>query len=239
MEIREFKEKLIQNAKMIDVELNEAQIEKLYKYMNLLIEWNQKMNLTSIVDPEEIIVKHFVDSLTIQKYIEKNASVLDVGTGAGFPGIPLKIVREDIKVTLLDSLNKRIIFLDEVIDILELKEVFAIHGRAEEMGRNKEYRERYNTVVSRAVASLSALLEYMSPFVRVGGKLICMKGPKLVEELEESGNAIKTLGLEVEKTEEIVLPNTDMQRNVLTVRKASSTVEKYPRCGTNIRKSPL
>ena len=155
-----FYETITNKTKKINIEISEEQSNKLYEFMNLLLEWNKKINLTSITDPEEIIVKHFIDSFTISKYIEKDAKVIDVGTGAGFPGIPLKIIRDDLKITLLDSLNKRISFLDEVINKLKLKNIITTHARAEEFGRKKENREKYDIATSRAVANTAVLSEY-------------------------------------------------------------------------------
>ena len=172
MEKEEFKKSLIEKANKIDVELNDRQLEEFYLYMNLLLEWNEKINLTAITKPEEIILKHFIDSLTICKYIKQEKSLIDVGTGAGFPGIPLKIVNKDIKITLLDSLNKRINFLDEVIEKLNLKNIETKHGRAEEFGKDKSYRENYDIATSRAVANLSTLSEYLIPLVKIEGRVI-------------------------------------------------------------------
>jgi len=227
------------NLKGLQIELNREQIEKFYSYMNLLLEWNEKINLTAITNPEEVITKHFVDSLTINKYIVKNSRVIDIGTGAGFPGIPLNILRNDIDLLLLDSLNKRIIFLDDIIEKLKLEKVKTIHARAEELGQDKKFREQYDTVVSRAVAPLNVLLEYMLPYVKVGGKCICMKGPKLEEELEQSKISIDTLGGKVEEIDETSLPNTDIKRNILVVRKIRIMDSKYPRKMTNIKSNPL
>jgi len=239
MEYNFFGPMLLQKSSEIRIKINNEQIKKFYKYMELLIGWNKKVNLTAITDPEEIIVKHFIDSLTIQEHISSEDNVIDIGTGAGFPGIPLKILKPASQITLLDSLNKRIKFLEEVINKLELKDIKGIHGRAEELGRDKRYREKYSVATSRAVASLNGLLEYMSPFVKVGGKLICMKGPKLNEELEGSKKAIKLLGLEVKEIEKINLPGTNMDRNILIIEKIKTIAETYPRRGVNIAKTPL
>jgi len=239
MEFNIFHEELSQKLQQIDIEITERQTQMFYEYMNILIEWNEKMNLTTIINPTDIITKHFLDSLTILKHIKDGSSIIDIGTGAGFPGIPLKIYREDTRITLLDSLNKRIVFLEEVINTLRMKNIQAIHARAEEFGRLSEYREQYDIATSRAVSSLNSLLEYMSPFIKVGGKLICMKGPKLMEELDESKNAMKELGLEVVNLEQIALPNMEMERNLLIVKKIASTPDKYPRRATNIKKLPL
>ena len=154
MKIIEFKELMSYYGKKIDIVFNDKQIEQFYNYMNLLLEWNEKINLTSIVEPKEVVLKHFIDSLTINKYIEENATLVDVGTGAGFPGIPIKIYRPDVKVTLVDSLNKRINFLNEVINKLELINIETVHSRVEEFGKNKKYREKFNIVTARAVANL-------------------------------------------------------------------------------------
>lgn len=229
MEIEKFEEILKEYLKEIKIELDEKQVKQFYTYMNLLIEWNEKINLTAITDPEEIIIKHFVDSLTIATHIEKNSTLVDMGTGAGFPGIPLKILREDIKITLVDSLNKRINFLNEVIKELELKDIITVHARAEEFGKNKQYREEFDVATSRAVANLSTLSEYLIPLVKQTGKIIFMKGSEVKEELENAKNAINILGGKIEKEESFNLPNTDMKRNLIIVNKIKATPAKYPR----------
>jgi len=217
----------------------EEQLQKFYQYMNLLIEWNEKINLTAIVEPKEIILKHFMDSLTIIKHIEQNKTVIDIGTGAGFPGIPIKIMREDLKITLLDSLNKRINFLDEVIQKLELKNITAVHARIEEYAKNKQYREKYDIVTSRAVANLTTLSEYMLPMVAVKGMAICMKGSEVNEEILKSKNSIKLLGGEISKIEEFTLPKSDHKRNLILVKKIKQTPSKYPRKPGIPSKEPL
>ena len=174
MDFDEFKDELIIQAKKIDVILDEEQIQKFYKYMELLLEWNEKINLTAIVEPRDVILKHFVDSLTICKELQKNKTLADIGTGAGFPGIPVKILRPDLDITLIDSLNKRVNFLTMVIEALKLEKIIALHGRIEDFGKNKKYREKFDYVTSRAVANLSTLSEYMIPLVKIGGKCICM-----------------------------------------------------------------
>ena len=195
----EFSKKIIQKLMQINISFSEDKVEKFYIYMQLLLEWNKKINLTSIVEPEEIITKHFIDSLTIESYILPNSKVIDVGTGAGFPGIPLKIIREDINILLLDSLNKRIKFLDEVIDKLKLTNIKTIHCRAEEAGQMEEYREKFDIATSRAVANMNILAEYLLPFVKLGGKAIFMKGSNTEDEIRNSQKAIATLGGEKEK----------------------------------------
>jgi len=239
MEREEFFTKLREQSEKIDVTLNKEQLEKLYSYMNLLIEWNEKINLTAITEPEEIIQKHFIDSLTISKFIQDKESVIDVGTGAGFPGIPLKIARSSVNITLLDALNKRLIFLNEVIDKNSLKDIQTIHFRAEEVGKNKKFREKFDVTTSRAVAALNILAEYMLPLVKVGGRCICMKGSNLVEEIENSKNAIQILGGEIEKVEEFKLPNSDMNRTIVIIKKIKETPAKYPRKAGTPSKEPL
>lgn len=227
MEFEVFSKELKNKAEQINIILEERQIENFYKYMNLLLEWNEKMNLTAITEPNEVILKHFIDSLTIANLIEKDQKVIDVGTGAGFPGIPLSIVKEE-NITLLDSLNKRIIFLEEVINKLELKNIKAIHARVEEFAKNKKERESYDIATSRAVASLNVLLEYLLPLVKLNGICICMKGSN-TEEIEEAKNALKILGGEIEKIERITLPESDITRNIVIVKKVRETLLKYPR----------
>ena len=239
MEFNEFKEKLIINVDKLGINLSEIQLKQFYNYMNLLIEWNKKINLTAITEPDEIILKHFVDSLTISKYISDGTKVVDVGTGAGFPGIPLKIVRQDVDITLLDSLQKRINFLDEVINELNLEKITTIHSRVEDFGKNKKYREEFDIATSRAVANLSTLSEYLLPLVKVGGKVISMKGSLIQEELENSKNAIKILGGQIEKVDEFDLPNSDISRNIVLIDKIKTTPNRYPRKAGEPSKKPL
>ena len=238
MEFEIFSEELENAAKQIEIELTKKQIEKFYNYMNLLLEWNEKINLTAIIEPREVILKHFVDSLTIAKYIKENEKLIDVGTGAGFPGIPLSIVKENTDIVLLDSLNKRINFLEEIKQNLKLKNITTIHGRAEEFGKNKNEREKYDIATSRAVASLNILLEYLLPLVKVGGRAICMKGSN-IEEVENAKNALEILGGKIEKIEEITLPNSDIKRNIIIVEKVKNTPLKYPRKPGTPSKEPI
>ena len=197
------------------------------------------MNLTAITDDEGIAVKHFIDSISLLKYIkfENNSKVIDIGTGAGFPGIPLKIMQPEIELTLLDSLNKRLIFLDEVCKKLELNGSL-VHGRAEELGRDESYREKYDIAVSRAVANLPALCEYCLPFVKVGGSFVSMKGPDGENEVDASENAFNILGGKVEKLYRTDLPDNS-KRIIISVKKIANTPLKYPRRGTKISKNPL
>ena len=239
MNKEEFKKVFMEYAKKIDIDINEEQINKFYDYMNLLIEWNKKINLTAITDYNEITLKHFVDSLTINKCIKENNYVVDVGTGAGFPGIPLKIIRDDINIVLVDSLNKRINFLNEVIKELNLKNIETVHARAEEFGRNKKYRQKFDVATSRAVANLSTLSEYMIPLVKINGRCICMKGKEIKEELKDSLNAIKVLGGKVENVEEFELADNDINRSIIYILKEKDTPNKYPRKAGTPSKDPI
>ena len=234
-----FNEKLLEKLNKIQLNVNDEVLNKFWVYMTNLLEWNEKINLTAITDEDDIILKHFIDSLTILEYIPEKSNVIDVGTGAGFPGIPLKIVREDINMTLMDSLNKRITFLNEIINKLGLKKINAIHSRAEELAKIPEHREKYDIAVSRAVANLSTLSEYMIPFVKVGGKCICMKGSNIEEELKTAKNAIKELGGEIEKVINFKLPDSDNERNIIIIKKVRNTKSKYPRKAGMPSKEPL
>ena len=234
-----FKEELEKYLREINIEIEDEKINKFYKYMNLLIEWNEKMNLTAITEQKDIIVKHFVDSLTISKYLEKDESVVDIGTGAGFPGIPLAIINQANKFTLVDSLNKRINFLNDVKEKIELKNITTIHSRAEEFGQNKIYREKFDIAVSRAVAKLNVLVEYLLPTIKVGGKIICMKGSKIKEELDEAKFAVKELGGNIKYQEEFLLPETDIKRNIIIIEKIKNTPKKYPRKSGMPSRQPL
>lgn len=239
MNIDNFKELMSSYAKKIDIVFNDKQLNQFYSYMNLLLEWNEKINLTAITEPKEVILKHFIDSLTISKYIEKNTILADVGTGAGFPGISLKIYRPDIKITLVDSLNKRINFLNEVITNLELKDIDAVHSRIEDFGRNVKYREKFDYVTARAVANVAVLSEYLIPLTKIDGKCIYMKGSEIEEELNNGKNAINILGGKIEKVDEFKLPDTDILRNVIIINKIKNTPNKYPRKAGMPAKEPL
>lgn len=237
MEKIEFEERIKEYALEMNINISNEQIEKFYNYMKLLLDWNEKINLTAIIEPKEIILKHFIDSLTILKYIENDSKVIDVGTGAGFPGVPLKIMRDDIEITLLDSLNKRINFLEEVIKQLELTKIQAIHGRAEEFG--KKQRESFDIVTSRAVANLSTLSEYLVPLAKIGGKCICMKSMNIEEELNQAQKAISLLGGNVENIEKFLLPKSEIERSLIIIKKVKNTPSKYPRKPGTPAKQPL
>lgn len=239
MEKEAFYDLLDSYSRKLEIVFNEKQKEQFFKYMNLLLEWNEKINLTAITKPEEIVLKHFIDSITISKYIKGDSYVADIGTGAGFPGIPLKILRDDIKLVLVDSLNKRIKFLDEVIEKLKLNNTETIHARAEEFGRNKKYRENIDIVTSRAVANLSTLSEYLIPLTKINGKCLCMKGPGAKEEIIEGNKAINILGGTISNIYEFKLPNSDIERNIIEITKIKKTGDKYPRKPGMPAKEPL
>ena len=239
MEKEKFYESMREKSMVLGIDFYVEQLDKFYKYMELLIEWNQKINLTAIIEPEEIILKHFIDSITILKYIEKDAKIVDVGTGAGFPGIPVSIMRPDLKITLVDSLNKRLIFLQEVIKELNLENIEIIHSRAEEFGQNKKYRESFDIATSRAVANLSTLSEYLIPLVKIGGKVISMKAADANNEINDAKNAIEILGGKINKIDEFNLPNSDIGRTIILINKEKSTPNKYPRKPGTPSKEPI
>ena len=239
MEYKDFSKVLIDTAKEIGIDISEEKAKKFFDYMNLLIEWNQKMNLTAITEPNEVVLKHFIDSITIEKYVKEGSKVIDIGTGAGFPGIPLNIIRNDLDITLMDSLNKRINFLNEVIKQNQLNKIDAVHARAEELSRSKKYREKYDVATSRAVASLNVLLEYMMPFVKVGGYCICMKGANVEEEINNAERALKLLNGKIEKVISFSLPGSDYGRNIVIVKKIGETSKVYPRKAGIPSKLPL
>ena len=211
------------------------------KYYQLLIEWNEKINLTAITEETEVAYKHFIDCMSVfnSEVIADGAKVIDIGTGAGFPGIPMKLYNKSLKITLLDSLNKRINFLSEVISQLQLSDMTTLHGRAEDYGVNKAHREQYDICVSRAVANLATLSELCLPFVKVGGYFIAMKGPKAQEELDAAKNAIKLLGGKVEKVVNYDISDTDYDHNMILIKKISATSTKYPRKAPKPAKEPL
>lgn len=239
MLLSEFEKIFMEEAQKINIELDKNQIEKFYKYMKLLIEWNEKINLTAITNRKDILVKHFIDSLTIQRYLGDAVNIIDVGTGAGFPGIPIKIVNPNLKVVLVDSLNKRINFLQDVIKKLNLDNIEVIHARAEDLGQNKKYREAFDIVTSRAVANMSVLSEYLLPLARVNGKCICMKGSDIEEELENSKYAINLLGGKIEQVDKFELSNERIGRNIIIVKKLKNTPNSYPRKAGTPAKKPL
>ncbi len=221
--------------------LDDVKIEKLQKYYELLVEWNEKINLTAITEKSEVATKHFLDSILITDSgkFTSGARVIDVGTGAGFPGLPLKIFDESLNVTLMDSLGKRINFLNEVINVLSLDGVETIHSRAEDLGRDKKHREQYDVAVSRAVANLSTLSELCLPFVKVGGYFISLKGPNVENEIADAKTAIKLLGGQIEDVVNYDIPGTDLNHNMVIIKKISATSTKYPRKAPKPAKEPL
>ncbi len=233
-------QKIVPLCSNFGVEITPEITEKLNLYGNLLIEWNKKINLTAITEPQEVLYKHFYDCILFFKNnkVPKNAKIIDVGTGAGFPGVVLKIVRPDLEVTLLDSLNKRIIFLNDVIEKLGLKGITAVHSRAEDGGKNPNFREKYDIACARAVAAMPVLLEYCAPFVKIGGQFIAMKGPSAQNEVAICKNAVKQLGV----SEPTIICETlinDEQRALVYFKKISQTPPKYPRNSGKIAKQPL
>lgn len=223
----------------LSIPITEEQFERLNRYAQLLVQRNEQINLTAITDPEGIAVKHFFDSIyPFTMFVpEDGAKLIDVGTGAGFPSCPLKIYRDDVHITLLDSLNKRVNFLQELSDSVGL-DAECVHGRAEEFGRKAEYREQYDIATARAVANLRDLCEYCLPFVKVGGAFVALKGSSGQEELDEAKAAIKLLGGKTEKVVEYELPNGD-GRTLIVIRKVSATPSKFPRNAGQMKKKPL
>ena len=236
-----FKEELQRAAVEYGIELNDKQMEQFNRYFELLVEWNEKINLTAITEPKEVAIKHMIDSITAydEALFKDGATVIDVGTGAGFPGLPLKIFCPEIKLTLMDSLNKRIKFLQTVVEELGLKDVECVHARAEEGARNKKYRESFDLAVSRAVARLPILCEYCLPFVKKGGHFIALKGMQFQEEAEEAAKAIKVMGGSKTEIRPVKLPEIDDKRAVITITKTMPTPKAYPRKAGTPTKNPI
>ena len=226
-------------ANALGVELFPAQTDAFQKYMKLLLDWNKKMNLTAITEPRDVVIKHFADSLTVLTAVElkRGARVIDVGTGAGFPGIPLRIAREDLQMTLLDSQQKRLDFLQEVCKKIRIT-ADTVHARAEEAGREKAYRMKFDLAVSRAVAPLNVLCEYCMPFVRMGGVFVAMKGPGAQEEIEQAHKAIQELGCELVESKKMMLIDGS-QRILVVCQRTKGLSGEYPRHGSKIAKKPL
>lgn len=238
-----FVDKMQEGLGELGITLSDHQMEQFYQYYEMLIEWNKVMNLTAITELDEVISKHFIDSLALVKAIDlsKNSAprLIDVGTGAGFPGIPLKIAFPELRVTLLDSLNKRISFLNEVIAKLDLKNVKTIHGRAEDFGHDSSYREQYDYCVSRAVANTATLSEYCVPFLKTGGFFIPYKSGKIDEELKQGEKAIKVMGGKLMKVIRFQLLGADAERTLIVIKKIEKTGKKYPRKAGMPSKSPI
>lgn len=226
-----------------EIDLDDKQIYQFYQYYELLTEWNSFMNLTAITEFNEVLKKHFIDSVSLIKAVpglsEKPYSLIDVGTGAGFPGVPLKIAFPKLKITLLDSLNKRVQFLNEVVNNLQLSDITVIHGRAEDFARPDQLRESFDLCVSRAVANLTVLSEYCIPFVKKGGRFVSYKSEKIIEEFESAENAIKILGGKFDNQIEFRLPYSDIYRNLFIIKKEKNTPLKFPRKAGIPSKEPL
>lgn len=232
---------LASGASELGIHLDENQLDAFDIFTSLLLEWNKKFNLTRITNPEEIAIKHHLDSLALLKFVEipHSSSLIDVGTGAGFPGIPLKIACPELKLTLLDSVRKKLVFLEVVVEKIMLKDVELVHGRAEDIGRVQSYRERFDFVVSRAVARLNVLAELCLPFCRIGGLFVAYKGAHIEEEVEGAQRAIGILGGEKPIINELVIPHSDVQRTLVIVRKDRSTPAAYPRKAGVPERNPL
>ena len=232
--------KIIDTFSKINIKLDNNQANQFFRYYEMLIEKNKVMNLTTIVEFEDVLIKHFVDSVIASDLFLKNKEkIIDVGTGAGFPGIPLKIVYPEKDITLLDSLNKRLIFLDEVIEELKLKKVRTVHSRAEDAAQNRKYREMFDCSISRAVANLSTLCEYTLPFIRINGLFAAYKAGNIEEELDSAKKAITVLGGEIQSIKNITLPDLNIERNIILIRKIKHTPAKFPRKAGLPQKEPI
>ena len=229
-----FNEELIKN----NLSVKKEKYKNFYEYMIGIIEWNKKINLTSIIDEKMFIVKHFIDSLTAERFLKGKNKIIDIGTGAGFPGIPLKINNEDLEITLLDSVNKKLNVIREITANMNLKNIEIIHSRAEELAKNENYREKYDVAITRAVSNMSTIAEYMLPFVKVGGTVVCMKGPNYEEELEKSKKSIEVLGGKIYKIEKINI-DLEMDRVFILIKKEKNTPKEYPRNGGKPLKEPI
>lgn len=234
-------EKFKNGLQQLHIALSEKQMEQFLQYYELLVEKNKVMNLTAITEFDEVVEKHFLDSvsLTQQLDLHQPLKVLDLGTGAGFPGIPLKIVFPELEITLMDSLNKRVLFLQDVISSLQLENIEAVHGRAEEAARNKKYRESFDLCVSRAVANISTLSEYCLPFVKIGGSFISYKSSTIEDELEDGKKGIDILGGKVKDVYKFTLPDSELQRSFVIIEKEKKTPKAYPRKAGTPSKEPL
>lgn len=238
MDFKEFEKLFIEECKRNNINIEDINIEKFYNYMLGIIEWKDKINVTAITEKKEFLVKHFIDSLTISRFIEDGKRLIDIGTGAGFPGIPLKIAYPNMEVTLIDSVNKKLNVIREVSNSIKLDKLEIIHSRAEDLANNSKYREQYDYVTTRAVSNLSTIAEYMIPFLKIGGKAICMKGPNYEDELKDAEKAISILGGKIEKVENLLISN-EIERNIIIISKIKSTPNKYPRSQGKPLKEPI
>ena len=238
MNLKEFEELFIEECNKNNIKISNVDIEKFYKYMLGIIKWNEKINVTAITDEKEFLVKHFIDSFTISSFVEDGKTLLDIGTGAGFPGIPLKIINPDMKVTLIDSVNKKLNVIREISDEIHLDKLDIIHTRAEDLAKKVEYREKFDFVTTRAVSNLSTIAEYMIPFLKINGKAICMKGPNYEEELKDAEQAINILGGKITEIKKVVI-NNEIERNIIVISKIKNTPNKYPRGQGKPLKEPI
>lgn len=238
MDLKEFEQIFKEECQKNNIEIKNYEAEKFYKYMLGIIKWNDKINVTAITDEKEFLEKHFIDSLTINKYVQTGTKLIDIGTGAGFPGIPLKIANPNLEVTLIDSVNKKLNVIREVSKEIELDKLEIIHTRAEDLANKPEYREQFDFATTRAVSNLTTIAEYMLPFVKVGGKAICMKGPNYEEELEQAKKAISVLGGKIETVENLKI-NNENERNIVIISKINKTLPKYPRGQGKPLKEPI
>lgn len=231
---------LKEESKKFGIILKNSQVQKFKIYMDYLLEYNSHTNLTAIKDPGDVMIKHFIDSMILNNFldIKNECKVIDIGTGAGFPGVPLKILREDINLTLIDSLNKRVVFLKELMKKIGL-EADVFHGRAEEFGQNIKFREKFDLAVSRAVAPLNVLCEYCLPYVKLGGCFVALKGPDIEEEIESAKKSLQILGGKIQKCESFVLPLDKGSRSIIIIKKTNDTPKNYPRSNSQISKKPL
>ena len=230
---------LFDGASKLNITLNDAQIDQYMTYMDMLIQTNKSLNLTAITEPDEVITKHFLDSITACRFIPQGASVIDVGCGAGFPGLPVKIARDDISLTLLDSLAKRLSFIENVLAANGTKNALCVHARAEDGARDKAHREKYDVALSRAVANMAVLCEYCLPYVKVGGTFLALKGPAAPEELQTAEKAIKALGGEIALVSEAQVPFTDLLHKIVVIKKVRPCPKEYPRKAGTPSKKPI
>lgn len=238
MNLQEFEEVFQVECNNNNIKIDSNEIHKFYNYMIGIIDWNEKINVTAITEHKEFLVKHLIDSLTINKHIKDGKKLIDIGTGAGFPGVPIKIANKSLHVTLIDSVNKKLNVIREVAKDINLEDLEIIHIRAEDLANNKEYREQYDFATTRAVSKLYTIAEYMLPFLKVGGKAICMKGPNYEEEIEEARASIQILGGKIEQIENIIIDG-EIERNIIIISKEKTTPNKYPRGQGKPLKEPI
>ena len=238
MNLKEFEEVFQLECSNNNIKIDSNEIYKFYNYMIGIIDWNEKINVTAITEHKEFLVKHLIDSLTINKYIKEGKKLIDIGTGAGFPGVPIKIANKNLQVTLIDSVNKKLNVIREVAKDIDINNLEIIHTRAEDLANNKDYREKYDFATTRAVSKLYTIAEYMLPFLKIGGKAICMKGPNYEEEVEEAKKSIEILGGKIEEIENIIIDG-EIERNIIVISKEKPTPTKYPRGQGKPLKEPI